>query len=128
MGATGARRYLADQVIALLHGASPFVLLLTVVGFVVLRTERVSNTAAAALLVPIFLGVAATLGLPPVAMAAAIAIAASCAFMLPVTTPPNAIVFATGQVPQALMMRCGLALNLVCAVVIAVMMVGLNWA
>jgi solute carrier family 13 (sodium-dependent dicarboxylate transporter), member 2/3/5 len=81
---------------------------------VVVLTELVSNTASAALLLPIVLPMAQALGLPPAAAAAAIAIAASCAFMLPVATPPNAIVYATEQVPQAQMMRCGLVLNLVC--------------
>ena len=46
------------------------------------------------------------------------AVSASCAFMLPVATPPNAIVYATEQVPQATMMRCGLVLNMVCILVI----------
>lgn len=127
MAATGASRYLADQVMLLLHGASALVLLLSVVLFVVLLTELVSNTASAPLLVPIFLGVAHTLQLPPVPMAAAIAMAASCAFMLPLATPPNAIVFATGQVPQGTMMRCGIALNLVCAAIITTMMHGHSW-
>ena len=81
-------------------------------------TELVSNTASAALLVPVFVGVAASPGLPPALFAAAIAVSASCAFMLPVAIPPNAIVDATEQVPQASMMRCGLALNLVCIVVV----------
>jgi len=127
MGSSGASRFLAGQVITLLHGARPAVLLPAVVSFVVLLAELVSNTASAALLVPIFLGVANALGLPPVGIAAAIAVAASCAFMLPVATPPNAIVFATDQVPQALMMRCGLALNAVCAVAITVMVHLLHW-
>ena len=48
------------------------------------------------------------------------ALAATCAFMLPVATPPNAIVFATNEVPQATMMRCGMVLNLVCIAVIVV--------
>jgi sodium-dependent dicarboxylate transporter 2/3/5 len=52
--------------------------------------------------------------LPPLLLPAAIALAASCAFMLPVATPPNAIVFATDQAPQGTMMRCGMVLNLVC--------------
>jgi sodium-dependent dicarboxylate transporter 2/3/5 len=92
-----------------------------VVSFVVFLTELVSNTASAALMVPIFLGVAQALGLPAPLLAAAIAVAASCAFMLPVATPPNAIVFATNEVPQATMMRCGLVLNLVCITVIVVL-------
>ena len=89
-------------------------MLLGVVAFVVFLTELVSNTAVAALLVPVFMVVGDALGLPGPLLAGAIAVAASCAFMLPVATPPNAIVYGTGQVPQATMMRCGLVLNLVC--------------
>jgi sodium-dependent dicarboxylate transporter 2/3/5 len=121
MGTSGASRFLADALVALLHGAPAWVLLLGVVTFVVFLTELVSNTASAALLVPIFIGIAGALGLPPDLLAAAIAVGASCAFMLPVATPPNAIVYGTGDVPAASMMRCGLALNLVCiAVIVAV--------
>lgn len=118
MGTSGASRFLADALVALLHGAPAWLLLAGVVAFVVFLTELVSNTASAALLVPIFLGVAAALGLPPALLAAAIAVGASCAFMLPVATPPNAIVYGTGAVPADAMMRCGLVLNLVCIAVI----------
>jgi sodium-dependent dicarboxylate transporter 2/3/5 len=118
MATSGASRFLADALTSALQGAPTVVLLLGVVTFVIFLTELVSNTASAALLVPIFLGVAVSLGLPPQLFAAAIAVSASCAFMLPVATPPNAIVFGTDQVPQATMMRCGLALNLVCIVAI----------
>ncbi|MDZ7857730.1 DASS family sodium-coupled anion symporter [Sphaerotilus sp.] len=118
MGVSGASRFLADALTNALQGAPTLVVLLGVVAFVVFLTELVSNTASAALLVPIFLGVAGALGLPPPLFAAAIAVSASCAFMLPVATPPNAIVYATEQVPQATMMRCGLVLNAVCIAVI----------
>jgi len=114
MATSGASQFLAAGLTSALQNASAAVLLLGVVAFVVFLTELVSNTAAAALLVPIFLGVAASLGLPPQLLAAAIAVSASCAFMLPVATPPNAIVFATDQVPQTTMMRCGFVLNLMC--------------
>ena len=121
MGSSGASRFLADQLVAALHAAPTLVVLAGVVAFVVFLTELVSNTASAALLVPIFLGVASALGLSPTLLAAAIAVAASCAFMLPVATPPNAIVFGTGAVPAATMMRCGLLLNVVCiGVIVAV--------
>ncbi len=119
LGSSGASAYLASALTTALHGAPTALLLLGVVAFVVFLTELVSNTASAALLVPIFLGVAASLGLPPALLATAIAVSASCAFMLPVATPPNALVFATGQVPQATMLRCGLVLNLVCIGVVA---------
>ncbi|WP_119154962.1 SLC13 family permease [Caldimonas tepidiphila] len=118
MGSTGASKFLAQQLVGWVQGASLLVLLLAVVAFVVMLTELVSNTASAALLVPIFVSVSAELGLPPVLLSAAIAVSASCAFMLPVATPPNAIAYGTGQVPQRLMMRCGLVLNLVCIVVV----------
>ena len=119
MASSGASAFLAAGLTGLLQGAHPVVLLLAVVAFVVFMTELVSNTASAALLVPIFIGVASALGLPPPLFAAAIAVSASCAFMLPVATPPNAIVYGTGQVPQSTMLRCGLVLNLVCIAVIA---------
>lgn len=119
MESSGASRFLADALVQAFHGAPPLLVLLGVVAFVVFLTELVSNTAVAALLVPVFLVVGEALGLPGALLASAIAVAASCAFMLPVATPPNAIVFATDQVPQATMMRCGLVLNLVCIAVIA---------
>lgn len=118
MSASGANRFLADQMLAVLQGAPLLVVVLGMMGFVVMLTGFVSNTAAAALLVPFFVDVGGTLGLAPKTLATAVAIAASCAFMLPVSTPPNAIVFGTGKVPLADMLRCGLALNLVCAIII----------
>jgi sodium-dependent dicarboxylate transporter 2/3/5 len=127
MQSSGASRWLAEGVLAAVHGAPAWLVLLGIVAFVVFLTELVSNTASAALLLPIFLPLAADLGLPAPAAAAAIALAASCAFMLPVATPPNAIVFATDQVPQAQMMRCGLWLNLASITVIA-LLATLLWA
>ena len=118
MAVSGASRFMAGALTGALRDAPTVLMLLGVVAFVVFLTELVSNTASAALLVPIFVGVAASLGLPPPLFAAAIAVSASCAFMLPVATPPNAIVYATEQVPQATMMRCGLVLNVVCILVI----------
>lgn len=118
MAISGASQFMAGALAAALQGAPTPLLLLAVVAFVVFLTELVSNTASAALLVPVFLGVAASLGLPGPVFAAAIAASASCAFMLPVATPPNAMVYATEQVPQATMMRCGLVLNGVCIGVI----------
>jgi sodium-dependent dicarboxylate transporter 2/3/5 len=127
MSASGASRFLAGQLLALLQDAPVLLVLLGMVAFVVFLTELVSNTASAALLIPIFLGVANALGLPPQLLAATIAVAASCAFMLPVATPPNAIVFATEQVSQATMMRCGLVLNLVSIAAISALATAVEW-
>ena len=115
MQAAGATRFLADHVLGALQGAPlPWVLAGTVL-FVVALTELLSNTAATALLLPIFVPAAAALGLAEPQAAMAVALASSCGFMLPVATPPNGIVYATGRVPAAVMMRCGLWLNLACA-------------
>jgi sodium-dependent dicarboxylate transporter 2/3/5 len=121
MASSGGSRFLAELLLVNLQGVSPGLLLLALLAFVVFLTELVSNTASTALLLPIFLPVAAAFGLPPITASAAVAIASSCAFMLPVATPPNAIVFATGAVPQSTMLRCGLWLNFVCIAIIAVM-------
>jgi sodium-dependent dicarboxylate transporter 2/3/5 len=74
--------------------------------FALLLTEVTSNTASAALLIPLFLGLAPHIDSVPLAVL--VAVGTSCAFMLPVATPPNAIVFGTGKVPQREMIRCGL--------------------
>jgi len=105
----------------MLEGAPVILFLLVVTGFVVMLTEIASNTASSALLIPIFVSIAQAMGLSPVILATMIAVSASCAFMLPVATPPNAIVFGSGYVPQQQMMRAGVVLNIVMIVVIAVM-------
>ena len=116
---SGASMWLANQISATLPVNHTWLLLLIICLFVVFLTELVSNTASAALLVPLFMSVAVDLNLPPVVIAVVIALSASCAFMLPVATPPNAIVFSSGYVPQKQMMRAGLLLNLIFSVVIA---------
>lgn len=123
MAASGATAFIAGEVSGVLGNAPAWLILVAVVAFVVFLTELVSNTAAAALLVPLFAGIAASAGLPPALLASAIAVAASCAFMLPVATPPNALVFGTGEVPASTMMRCGLLLNIVCIVIVSALAV-----
>jgi len=66
--------------------------------FTMALTEVASNTASAALLVPLFIGM--TPNMDPSVVAIIVAIAASCAFLLPVATPPNAIIFGSGKVKQ----------------------------
>jgi sodium-dependent dicarboxylate transporter 2/3/5 len=94
--------------------------MLGVIAFIVVLSELMSNTASAALALPLFMPLAPAVGVSPVAMAAAIALAASCGFMLPVATPPNALVFGTGRVTQGTMMRCGWKLDIVCIMGITV--------
>ena len=77
------------------------------------------NTASSALLIPLFIVVAQNFAIPEQLVAVLIAIAASCAFMLPVATPPNAIVFGSGLLPQREMMKVGLILNVAMTLLIS---------
>ena len=112
--ATGTSVFLAHSLSGFLEQAGVLLTILAVVAFVVFLTEFASNTASAALLVPVFATIAEALGMSPVILSALIAVAASCAFMLPVATPPNAIVFGSGHIKQKEMMRIGMVLNIVC--------------
>jgi len=95
-------------------GSWPVVILtLTVVAVIVLLTELTSNTATAAAFLPVLGSVAIGLGQNPLLLLAPAALGASCAFMLPVATPPNAIVYGSGEVTIPQMVRAGIVLNLV---------------
>lgn len=119
LGQTGASKIMADGVVSLIQGNHFYVIGLVVSAFIIFLTEFTSNTASAALLVPIFISIAEALGAPPVGLALIIGLGASCAFMLPVATPPNAIVFGTGHIKQKEMIRAGWWLNILCIFVIA---------
>jgi len=80
---------------------------------IIFMTELTSNTATVATFLPIAGAVAIELGLDPIVLAVPVTLAASCAFMLPVATPPNAIVFGSGLLTIPKMMRAGLAINIV---------------
>lgn len=79
---------------------------------VLLLTELTSNTATAAVFLPIMGAVAVAMGVDPVLLAVPVALAASCAFMMPVATPPNAIVFGAGRLTIPQMATAGVWLNL----------------
>ncbi|WP_216636497.1 SLC13 family permease [Endozoicomonas ascidiicola] len=84
-----------------------------VVAIIIFLTEVTSNTATTAAFLPPLGALATSFGMSPVVLAIPAAIAASCAFMLPVATPPNAIVYGAGMLPIRHMIRSGLVLNLV---------------
>jgi sodium-dependent dicarboxylate transporter 2/3/5 len=103
-------------------GALPLIAQLFVVSLVVTFSgELASNTAIAALLVPIGFSLAPTLGVPPLVYGFTICLAASCSFMLPVATPPNTIVYGTRMVPLRSLMATGLVLDLCGAVLIPIL-------
>ena len=86
---------------------------LVVTALVVFLTELTSNTAVAAALLPVVTSLAAAIGGDPMLLAVPTALAASCGFMMPVGTPPNAMVYGTGRIRMPEMLRAGLATNLV---------------
>ena len=118
MQSSGASNFLADGLSAALPGEQPWLIYLLIGAFAVFLSELVSNTANAALLIPLLTAVATSFGISADAVAVLIALCASCAFMLPVATPPNALVFGTGYVPQQQMIRCGIRMDLLCALLI----------
>ena len=116
---SGASEALGQQVATTFTAAHPLLVIFVVATFIIFLTEFTSNTASAALLVPIFASIATQMGLPEQVLVFVIGIGASCAFMLPVATPPNAIVFGTGLIKQREMMNVGLLLNILCIVLVA---------
>lgn len=107
-----------------LSGFSSWPLIGVLFGLVVLvifLTELTSNTATTATLLPVLGALAVTSGIDPILLFAPTALAASCAFMLPVATAPNAVVYATGQVTIAQMVNAGFKLNLIAIVIITVL-------
>ena len=99
----------------------PVYLLILVIALVVtFLTETTSNTASTTLLMPVFAATAIVAGIPPEVMMAPAAMSASCAFMLPVATAPNTVVFGSGLFTTSRMAREGFLLNLLGALVISV--------
>ena len=118
---TGASAVLAEQISGGLAGSSAIIVILVVAAFIIFLTEFTSNTASAALLVPLFVPIGTALGLPPEILVMVIGIGASCAFMMPVATPPNAIVMGTGHIKQGDMMKVGFFLNLAAIGIVTIM-------
>ena len=100
-------------------GAWPLLLLIaTMVSLLVFWTELNSNVATAATFMPILAAIAATADYPVLQLVAPVALAASCGFMLPVGTPPNAIVFGTGRLSMHDMLRAGWRVNIASIIIV----------
>jgi sodium-dependent dicarboxylate transporter 2/3/5 len=118
---TGLTEWLAGGLINYFGTATPWVSLIVVVLLVDFLTEITSNTAVTAMMAPILISLAPHLNLDPLLLCVVAAMASSLAFMLPVATPPNALVYATGYFRIGQMMRAGFLMNLTgCATLMAV--------
>ncbi|QEM83180.1 SLC13 family permease [Halomonas binhaiensis] len=120
ISSSGLAEWIANQLSML--GALPLLAVITgVVLVIIFLTEVTSNTATAAAFLPLLGALALSLDIPIMLITVPAAIAASCAFMMPVATPPNAIVFATGHMKIQPMIRAGFALNLLSTVIVTLM-------
>ena len=108
------------ELLAPLNAWGTAVLVVASVAMVIFLTELTSNLATTATLLPVMGAIAIQAGVPPIVLTVPITIAASCAFMLPVATPPNAIVFSTGAISIPQMVRAGIFLNLIGIVIVSI--------
>ena len=104
-----------------LKGLPLVALIIMVCATVIFVTELSSNVATVSAFGPIFAAVAVGLGISPLLLIIPTAIAASCAFMMPVATPPNAIVFSSGEITIPQMCKAGLFLNIVGIVLVTLL-------
>lgn len=99
--------------LGILSTVPPIILILSVATLIIFLTEITSNVATTSTFLPVFGAVAIGLGILPVSLTVPVCLAASCAFMLPVATPPNAIVYGSGKFTIATMMKAGFFLNII---------------
>lgn len=109
---------LVGQWVAAHAGASPFLLCVALTLVALFSTEVMSNVALVTVLLPIVFGIAESTGMDVTYLAIPVTLAASCAFMMPISTPPNAVVFASGHIKVGQMMRAGIWVNLLSALII----------
>ncbi|WP_062269231.1 SLC13 family permease [Endozoicomonas arenosclerae] len=114
---TGLASWVADAM-SIVNGMPILLVVAFVVTVIIFLTELTSNTATAAAFLPLMGALGVTLGIDPVMLAAPAALAASCAFMMPVATPPNAIVFGSGKLHIRDMIKAGFVLNIVGVVLV----------
>lgn len=117
--ANGVSGYIANLA-AEMGGWPVLLVLLAVITGSVFLSELTSNTAQVATMLPVLAALAPIVGVDPLGLIIASTLAASCAFMMPVGTPPNAIVFGSGLLRIAQMVRAGFWLNWIAIVVITV--------
>ncbi len=117
---SGLAVWLGESLLPLAH-LGTLVLIVAAAGLVVFLTELTSNLATTAAFLPVIGAIAAQSGIEPLVLCVPVTLAASCAFMLPVATPPNAIVFSSGVLTIPEMVRAGFFMNLIALVVLTLL-------
>ncbi len=116
---TGLTEWAAEHFVGAMGSPSPWLCLTLLVLLVDFLTEITSNTAVTSMMTPVLIGIAPRVGLDPAMLCIACGLASSLAFMLPVATPPNALVYASGYFRVSDMARAGFAMNLLgCAILV----------
>nr|WP_318540424.1 DASS family sodium-coupled anion symporter [Terribacillus saccharophilus] len=108
---SGLSQWIGDQ-LTVLEGLNIFVIIIILTTLVLFLTEITSNTATATMILPVMASLALALDVHPYAIMVPATMTANCAFILPVGTPPNAIIFASGKITIAEMVRIGFILNI----------------
>lgn len=118
---TGLSQWIGESLTNALGGQPSEYLFLTLFAVTaLLLSELTSNTAVANLMGPIAIATAVSLGFSPLPVCVVMALCTSLAFMLPVSTPPNAIVYASGYIPITKMIKAGVLLDIICVFVVSV--------
>lgn len=127
---TNLDEWIAEK-LTFLEGMNFLLIILVLVAVAIFASEIISNTATAALLIPISASLATSLQIDPVLLMVPITIATSYGFVMPVGTPPNAIVFASGYVTIPKMARAGLPLDIIAIIMVtglSALLVPLVWS
>jgi len=123
LATTGTTEWIASSIFNAISTAPLWVILVTSIAMMVFLTEISSNTGSAAILVPVMFALSDQFSPAfAYAMVFGIGLAANCAFMLPIATPPNALVYGTGYIEQKQMLKTGMILNIFSIVVIFVLL------
>jgi len=100
---------------------SPILLIAGLTAFMLFMTELMSNVALTVIFVPVVIGISVSLNINPMYLTMPVTLAASYAFMMPISTPPNAIVFSSGMIRIKDMMRAGILLNVIAIVLLVIL-------
>lgn len=115
---SGLDKFIANN-LSFLKNIPIFIIILIIVFVTIIAGEILSNTATSALFIPIAFSLSQTLSIDPFLLMVPIAIATSYGFIMPVGTPPNAIVFSTGHVTTRKMFKAGLPLDMIGVIIVS---------
>ena len=124
---TGLAEAMGHGITSWLPVRSTFSLTVLFTAIAIVMSETASNTASANMIVPVAIAVAQASGINPLEPALGATFGASMGFMMPISTPPNAIVYSSGHVPISTMMRNGIALDIAGFILILIVVTGLGW-